>query len=178
MQVVVYAKQYKNKDLPYIQALFDALYAEGINPYIYTPFLNAIRGNVTFAGHYAAFDDHLDFRVHKIDFVITLGGDGTMLNAVTFIRDAGVPMLGINLGRMGFLADIERTVFQQHKLAGSDIEAAINPVPQKANRLAQLCFEHTHHRCQGVFRTEYALFRSPQMRSHHNPCTLHRPVAA
>ncbi len=110
MQVVVYAKQYKNKDLPYIQALFDALYAEGINPYIYTPFLNAIRGNVTFAGHYAAFDDHLDFRVHKIDFVITLGGDGTMLNAVTFIRDAGVPMLGINLGRMGFLADIEKHV--------------------------------------------------------------------
>ena len=69
--------------------------------------MNAIRGNVTFAGHYAAFDDHLDFRVHKIDFVITLGGDGTMLNAVTFIRDAGVPMLGINLGKVGFLAEVE-----------------------------------------------------------------------
>lgn len=113
MQVVVYGKQYKNKDLPYIQALFDALYAEGLTPYVYAPFLNDIRTQVKFAGHYAAFDDYRDFRIHRIDFVITLGGDGTMLSAVTFIRDAGVPMLGINLGRMGFLADIDKHVIRE-----------------------------------------------------------------
>ena len=57
---------------------------------------------------YAPFDGYRDFRVHRIDFVIVLGGDGTMLNAVTLIRDAGVPMLGINLGRLGFLASIDK----------------------------------------------------------------------
>jgi len=110
MQVVVYGKQYKEKDLPYIQAVFDALAAEGINTYIYTPYLREIEGFVKFPAPYAAFDDYLDFKVHRIDFVITLGGDGTMLNALTVIRDAGVPMLGINLGRMGFLAGIEKNI--------------------------------------------------------------------
>jgi NAD+ kinase len=108
MQVVVYGKQYKDKDLPSIQVLFDALFAEGVNVYVYSPYLDDLKGKVRFAGPYAVFDNYLDFKVHRIDFIITLGGDGTMLNAITLVRDAGVPMLGINLGRMGFLAGIEK----------------------------------------------------------------------
>ncbi len=108
MQVVVFGKLYKEKDLPYIQALFDALHAEGITTYVYAPYLEALGKQVKIPGAFAAFDDYRDFRVHHIDCVIVLGGDGTMLNAVTLVRDSGVPMLGINLGRMGFLASIEK----------------------------------------------------------------------
>jgi NAD+ kinase len=107
MQVVVYGKQFKEKDLPHIQALFDALHTEGINCYIYAPYLQSIIHHVRFPGPYAAFDDHRSFLVHNIDFVIVLGGDGTMLQATTLIRDAGTPIVGINLGRLGFLASIE-----------------------------------------------------------------------
>ena len=92
MQVVVFGKQYKDKDLPHIQALFDTLYANGITTYVYTPYLRDLEDKVRFDGPYAPFDGYRDFRVHRIDFVIVLGGDGTMLNAVTLIRDAGVPM--------------------------------------------------------------------------------------
>ncbi|MBN8684886.1 MAG: NAD kinase [Chitinophagales bacterium] len=113
MQVVVYGKQYKDKDRPYIQVLFDALYAQGINTYVYTPFLNEIREYINFPGPYAAFDDYRDFKVHRIDVVIVLGGDGTMLGAVTLVRDAGVPMLGINLGRLGFLSIIEKKFIEE-----------------------------------------------------------------
>ncbi|MBK8554640.1 MAG: NAD kinase [Lewinellaceae bacterium] len=112
MQVVVYGKQYKDKDLPFIQEVFDALYAQGITTYIYTNYLNDIEAAVNFPGPYAKFDDYLDFRVHRIDFVLVLGGDGTMLNAVTLVRDSGVPMLGFNLGRMGFLASTEKKNIQ------------------------------------------------------------------
>ncbi len=108
MRIVVYGKQYKEKDLPYIQALFDALHREGINPYVYTPYLQDIVNKVQFKGAYAPFDDHRAFKGLRFDFMIVLGGDGTMLNAVALVRDAGVPMLGINLGRMGFLASIEK----------------------------------------------------------------------
>lgn len=120
MQVVVYGKQYKHKDLPHIQALFNALYAEGANVYVYTPYLNDVKPHLKFAGPYAPFDDHRGFKVHRIDFVITLGGDGTMLNALTLVRDAGVPMLGINLGRLGFLASIEKDTIGEaiQKLVG------------------------------------------------------------
>ncbi len=108
MQVVVFGKQYKDKDLPYIQALFDTLYEAGVTTYVYTPYLQDLEGNVHFSGPYASFDGYRDFLVHRIDFVIVLGGDGTMLNAVTLVRDAGVPMLGINLGRLGFLASTDK----------------------------------------------------------------------
>lgn len=113
MQVVVFGKQYKDKDLPYIQELFDALHAEGITTYVYTPYLEAIREKIKIPGAFAAFDEYRDFRVHSINCVIVLGGDGTMLNAVTLVRDSGVPMLGINLGRMGFLASIEKKHIRQ-----------------------------------------------------------------
>jgi NAD+ kinase len=47
--------------------------------------------------------------MRAIDFVITLGGDGTILSAITEVRDSHVPIVGINLGRLGFLASIEKT---------------------------------------------------------------------
>ncbi len=108
MQVVVYGRQYKEQDHIHIQAVFDALHAEGFNTYIYTPYLKDIIHKIKFKGPYAPFDDHRDFKVHKIDFVVVLGGDGTMLSAVTLVRSSDVPMLGINLGRMGFLNNIEK----------------------------------------------------------------------
>ncbi len=43
----------------------------------------------------------------KIDLVLTLGGDGTILQATTIIQDLGIPILGVNLGRLGFLASVE-----------------------------------------------------------------------
>ena len=42
-----------------------------------------------------------------LDLAISLGGDGTFLRAAHLCRDAGVPVLGVNLGRLGFLAEIE-----------------------------------------------------------------------
>ena len=38
--------------------------------------------------------------------MISLGGDGTLLDTVTFVKDSGIPVLGINYGRLGFLANI------------------------------------------------------------------------
>ncbi len=113
MQVVVFGKQFKDKDLPYIQALFDALHGAGVTTYIYTPYLYDLQDKVRFRGPHGAFDGYRDFSVHRIDCVIVLGGDGTMLHAVTVVRDSGVPMLGINLGRLGFLASIEKHLIEE-----------------------------------------------------------------
>jgi len=48
--------------------------------------------------------DFEQVREAGFDFVFTLGGDGTILNAITLVRDSGIPILGFNLGRLGFLA--------------------------------------------------------------------------
>jgi len=44
----------------------------------------------------------------SIDFLISLGGDGTILDAVTLVRNKNIPILGINFGRLGFLAGISK----------------------------------------------------------------------
>lgn len=119
MRVLVYGKQYKEKDLPQIQEAFDALQAEGFEISVNADFLQEIRAEVRLPVSCQAFEGFEHFREQNIDFVVVLGGDGTMLAAVTLVRDSGVPMLGINLGRLGFLASIEKTHIQQsiHMLA-------------------------------------------------------------
>ncbi len=44
--------------------------------------------------------------MHPIDFLISLGGDGTLLDTIAFVRDKEIPVIGINFGRLGFLASI------------------------------------------------------------------------
>jgi NAD+ kinase len=50
---------------------------------------------------------HTELDQASVDFVMTLGGDGTILEATTMIRHLGVPVVGVNLGRLGFLASVE-----------------------------------------------------------------------
>lgn len=108
MQVVVYSKLLKEKDIPHVQHLFDALHKEGINAYVYAPYLEQIKDKIAFKRDVGEFEGYLDFSVKKYDLFITLGGDGTILGATTHIRDSNVPIMGINLGRLGFLASIEK----------------------------------------------------------------------
>jgi len=70
--------------------------------------LSKVKEKLTLQQDIGKFEGYIDFRMRKFDYVITLGGDGTILNAITEVRDSKVPILGINLGRLGFLADIEK----------------------------------------------------------------------
>jgi NAD+ kinase len=113
MQVVIYSKVLHEKDTPFVQVLFDALHHEKVNTYIYAPYLEQLKGKINFKRDVAVFENHLDFKTHSFDFVITLGGDGTILDAVTMVRDNDVPIMGINLGRLGFLASVGKTRIEQ-----------------------------------------------------------------
>jgi len=113
MRVLVYGKQYKEKDLPQVQEALDALHDEGFQISIFEPYLKGIKGEIRLPKDCEPFAKYEDFKGQNIDFVMVLGGDGTMLSATTLVRDTGVPMLGINLGRLGFLASIEKTHIRQ-----------------------------------------------------------------
>ncbi|MDX1940784.1 MAG: NAD kinase [Saprospiraceae bacterium] len=108
MQVVVYSREFKESDTPHIQHLFDTLHDESINAYVYRPYLEDIKDKIKFKRDIGVFEGYMDFTVKKLDFFITLGGDGTILSALLHLRDSGVPIVGINLGRLGFLASIEK----------------------------------------------------------------------
>lgn len=109
MQVVVYSTIFKDKDRIYVQELFDILHEQGFNTYVYEPYLAQLKGKIQFKRDVGSFGGYVDFTMDKhFDCVITLGGDGTMLSAASEVRDSNVPIMGINLGRLGFLSSIEK----------------------------------------------------------------------
>lgn len=112
MQVIVFSKKLKEKDVPYVQELFDVLADYQINTYVHGPYLQMLQGAIKFKRDVAVFEGYVDFSVKQFDCCITLGGDGTILEAITHIRDSRTPILGINLGRMGFLATIEKKLIR------------------------------------------------------------------
>lgn len=109
MQIVLYSKLLKEVDIPDVQLVLDLLQENGVNVYVYKPYLEEMQGKVRFKRDVGIFEGFVDFKVKKIDLILSLGGDGTILGAVTMVRDSGVPILGINFGRLGFLASIEKS---------------------------------------------------------------------
>lgn len=113
MRVAVYSQLFKPQDRDSIDELFGALTANRVTTYVHGPYLAELRAACVKTGNVGTFESHLDFRVKHFDCLITLGGDGTILRAVTLVRDAGVPIVGINLGRLGFLASIEKAMIAE-----------------------------------------------------------------
>lgn len=107
MRILVYGTHVNTDHLKYIRELLDSVESEGIGVAIYEPFKKELDNYFPVSDKLQPFHDHEDFDKQKIDFVITLGGDGTILRAITLIREREIPILGINMGRLGFLATIE-----------------------------------------------------------------------
>lgn len=107
MKVAIYSRIIDNEQKADVQQLLDELAKENIEPVIYHPFFETIKSSFRFPEKTAIFSDPADLG-ESIDFVISLGGDGTLLDTVTLVRDKNIPVLGINFGRLGFLASIGR----------------------------------------------------------------------
>jgi NAD+ kinase len=108
MRVAIYSRIIDYDQKGEVQQLFDELAKENIEPVIYEPFYEIIRSTFRFPNKISIFRDSNDL-TSAIDFLISLGGDGTMLDTVALVRNKNIPVLGINFGRLGFLASIGRT---------------------------------------------------------------------
>jgi NAD+ kinase len=91
-----------------VQIFFDELDKEHIVPVVFEPFLKEINTYLSLPSSTESFASHVDLISEQIDFVISLGGDGTLLDTVILVRDKNIPVVGINFGRLGFLASIGR----------------------------------------------------------------------
>jgi NAD+ kinase len=120
MRIAIYGRQFNDPVvLPYIQQVFDNLIIHGVEIYVHHQLHDYFKDNIKLVPYKVLEqgDKIKDF----IDLFITLGGDGTLLDMVTVIRDSGIPIIGINFGRLGFLASINK----------NDIAAAIHAVVNK-----------------------------------------------
>jgi NAD+ kinase len=105
MKIAIYSRGIENNQLKDIESLLGELQKHGVEPVFFQDFFNQFYSAVQMPSKYSTFTsgDDLD---PTIDCMISLGGDGTLLDTVTLVRDSGIPVLGINYGRLGFLASI------------------------------------------------------------------------
>jgi NAD+ kinase len=105
MKVAVYSRVVEVNHPLEVQLFFDELLKQRIQPIVFAPYLEQIRSFVNIPDDMATFAESADLD-DTIDFLVSLGGDGTLLDTITLVRDKNIPVLGINFGRLGFLASI------------------------------------------------------------------------
>src|SRR5258705_3207083 len=105
MRIAIYSRGIENNQHDDMAILLKELNAYKAEAVFSHDFFNQFYSAVNIKGKYSTFtsSDDLD---ESIDCIISLGGDGTLLDTVTLVKDKGIPVLGINYGRLGFLANI------------------------------------------------------------------------
>ena len=104
MKILLYSQVLKPKDHVFVQTFLNILFEKVENVCVFEPYLQQLQAaNLVLPRTPTTIATHQDLLDAKLDFVVTLGGDGTILHAIQLIRDSGIPVAGINLGRLGFL---------------------------------------------------------------------------
>jgi len=107
MNVAIYGRKVNKQSIVYFNEVLDALKAFGWNPVLEKELKEQLVAKSGISEKIDEFTTHADFK-NGIDLTLSLGGDGTFIKTVGFIRDSGVPIIGINTGRLGFLANISK----------------------------------------------------------------------
>ena len=121
MKIALYGRIFSKETSQYIQLLITKLEHFKSDMIVYEPFYNLIKNKVTFSSKISLFNTHEEIKNNNIDFLFSIGGDGTLLRTITLIKDSGIPVLGINTGRLGFLSSISK----------EEITSAINSIMHK-----------------------------------------------
>lgn len=107
MKAAIYSRVFEDEQLGDVQLFFDELAQQKIEPVIFLPFYEQIIEKITSVSGYKTFASAEEL-TSEIEFIVSLGGDGTLLDTITLVRDKPISIMGINFGRLGFLASIGR----------------------------------------------------------------------
>jgi len=147
MKIAIYSRGVENDQLKDINNLFSELISNGAEPVFFQDFFNQFYSAIDLDNNkystFNAFEDLDD----SIDCMISLGGDGTLLDTVTLVRDSGIPVLGINYGRLGFLANIGK----------EEIKAAIDAIANQKYVLDKRSLIHVDANVPLFGETPYGL---------------------
>ncbi len=105
MNVAIYGKKINKQTASHYVQFLAILKDFGWNPILEKELKEQLIKKVGIASNYDEFTSRNEFK-SGIDLAFSIGGDGTFIKTVSYIRDSGVPILGINTGRLGFLANI------------------------------------------------------------------------
>jgi NAD+ kinase len=123
MKVAIYSQYPKKQSKDSLKTLTKELLSLKAELFLEHEFYNDIKQELKAASVYNTFKT-LD---SSFDLFVSIGGDGTILRAITFVKDLNIPIIGINTGRLGFLATIQP----------EDIKQAIQDIYNKKYTLSK-----------------------------------------
>ncbi|MGJ8591072.1 MAG: NAD kinase [Aquaticitalea sp.] len=148
MKIAIYGQHYQGNTHPSISVLLDFLIEKNLEVYIEKDFFDLIDQEVKDSNKYDAFDrfEQLDA---SYNLLISIGGDGTILRAISYVRDLGIPIVGINTGRLGFLATIQT----------NQIEKAMTSILENRFKISEraLLSIETYPENKSILHTNFAL---------------------
>ncbi|MBK7879123.1 MAG: NAD kinase [Saprospiraceae bacterium] len=106
--MLIFGQKIKVEDLTHLLGLLVQLNENKTAFWIYQEYLEELPKELQDRYKDRTWSTYTDILNIKPACLLSLGGDGTILQAVTLVRDSKVPILGINMGRLGFLASIEK----------------------------------------------------------------------
>ncbi|PWB26513.1 NAD kinase [Flavobacterium sp. HTF] len=107
MKVAIYGQYYQNSTEPIIKDIFLFFKSNNVEMVIEENFLKMLYEKELIEKEYNTFSPSTSLD-DSFEMLISIGGDGTLLRAATLVRNSGVPILGINAGRLGFLATVQK----------------------------------------------------------------------
>lgn len=103
MNIALFGNRIENKYQEDIQSLIEMLHAKNCKIHLHHKLYTALEDSLAFEFDINIFKKREE--INDVDYFISIGGDGTFLDAVLLIGNAGIPILGINTGRLGFLSN-------------------------------------------------------------------------
>lgn len=107
MRIALFGKILPDENIRYLQQVIKALETNNVDIIFYDKLYAIVKDKVLLKQSIQVFKTHEDIR-SNVDYLFSIGGDGTLLDTLCYVRDSGIPILGINLGRMGFLSSISK----------------------------------------------------------------------
>jgi len=107
MKIGLYGRVLRKEHIAFVQDLINNLDNRGIFYTIHEMYYEVIKDKIQFNKPPELFTYNSNI-AKQIDYLLTLGGDGTFLDSIKIVRESGVKVLGINMGRLGFLATVSK----------------------------------------------------------------------
>ncbi len=105
MTIALFGKTIAPENGEYMRQLFAELAKNQVEIVVYQPFAELVKAFVPEGVNCSVFTSNADLNA---DLLFSIGGDGTILDTVPFVLDSGIPVAGINMGRLGFLSSISK----------------------------------------------------------------------
>lgn len=105
MRVAIYGRNISDNIIPSVELLLDEIEKVGGSYLIFESYYNLLKQKSSKKIKNTVFGTTSELR-NNVDFLFSIGGDGTILDTISLVQNSGIPVLGVNTGRLGFLSSV------------------------------------------------------------------------